>query len=29
MWVPLSEKQGGNMQKVTKKLLKTVKSSKN
>ena len=29
MWVPPSEKQGGNMQKVSKKLLKTVKSSKN
>jgi len=29
MWVPTSEKQGGNMQKVSKKLLKTVKNSKN
>jgi hypothetical protein len=29
MWVPTCEKQGGNVQKVSKKLLKTAKSSKN
>jgi hypothetical protein len=29
MWVPTGGKQGGNVQKVSKKLLKTAKSSKN
>ena len=29
MWVPSREKQGGNVQKVSKILLKTVKNSKN
>jgi hypothetical protein len=29
MWVPPSEKQGGNRQKVSRKLLKTAKNSKN
>jgi len=29
MWVPPREKQGGNDQKVSKKLLKTAKNNKN